>query len=390
MMHERYLDSIPMPTKPTKLQRWLDVVAFLAARRFPVSTEDLWRNVPAYAPGIDGDKKQKAAVRRLFERDKEELKAQGIPIQAVTYRTNEGDDDSSGYQLARKDFHLPYLRLVQQAEDENAGPATYTPSKGQPFAVAEAEAGAALDGLRELAELPSNPLARHARAAFRKLAFDLEPEFVGEARPVLYAEDPETAAASDVLKELSDTLTKRKTITFDYRGITRDAVSHRHVRPYGLLFQHGRWYMVAHDEDRNDIRMFRLGRMSEVVPNATTPGTPDYEIPHDFELSEYSGRKAWELGDDAEGPVDAMVDFRFPRSLWAERNEHGELKEAREDGSQLRRFNVHRRDPFLRWVLSLEGDASVAGPPELQAAFRQMVEEVAQLYRAEPKEPADA
>ena len=72
--------------------------------------------------------------------------------------------------------------------------------------------------------------------------------------------------------------------------------------------------------------------------------------------------------------------FRFPRSLWAERNEHGTLVEERGDGSQLRSFEVHRRDPFLRWVLSLAGDARVVAPPELRDAFASLVADVAARY----------
>ena len=371
-----------MPTNPTKLQRWLDVVAFLAARRFPVSTEDLWSSVPSYAAGVDGPPKDKAAVRRMFERDKEELKELGIPIQTVTFSTNEGDAESSGYRLKRQDFHLPYLHLVKEAQAEAVGPGGIKKKAGSTFDIAEEEAGAALDGLRELAAVPGFALARHARSAFRKLAFDLEPDMVADA-PVLYAADPETAAATDALAILSDALTRRKRTTFAYSGITRDAVTKRTVLPFGLLFQHGRWYLIAHDEDRDGPRMYRLGRMSDVAPNTKSPGTPDYDVPLDFELSAYAGRKAWELGDDAEGPVDAEVDFRFPRSLWAERNEHGELIESREDGGQLRSLRVHRRDPFLRWVLSLEGDARVVEPAPMREAFRAMVGEVAQIYRSD-------
>jgi hypothetical protein len=32
----------------SKLQRWLDLVAFLAGRRFPVSLDQLWRGLPAH------------------------------------------------------------------------------------------------------------------------------------------------------------------------------------------------------------------------------------------------------------------------------------------------------------------------------------------------------
>jgi predicted DNA-binding transcriptional regulator YafY len=78
--------------------------------------------------------------------------------------------------------------------------------------------------------------------------------------------------------------------------------------------------------------------------------------------------------------VEAHVRFRFPRSLWAERNGHGRLVAEDDDGAQLRSFRIRRRDPFLRWVLSLEGDARVEAPPDLAEAFREMAAAVAALY----------
>jgi len=44
-------------------------VAFLAARRFPVSVDELWAGVPAYAEGLEGGAKDPETVRRMFERD---------------------------------------------------------------------------------------------------------------------------------------------------------------------------------------------------------------------------------------------------------------------------------------------------------------------------------
>jgi predicted DNA-binding transcriptional regulator YafY len=106
-------------------------------------------------------------------------------------------------------------------------------------------------------------------------------------------------------------------------------------------------------------------------------------VPSDFSLDEYAGRSAWELGDDDEPPLEATVRFDFPRSLWAHRNGHGELVEEAEDGSQLRRFAVHRVDPFLRWVLSLAGDARVEDPDELRDGFRTLARQVADLHASE-------
>lgn len=370
-----------MPDKPTKLQRWLDLVAFLAGRRFPVSQEELWDEVPAYAQGLGEGDKDPESARRMFERDKDELRALGIPIETVTFQIQQGSERSHGYRLAHARFHLPYLRLVRAAEEERGAGASSGPRPGPgDFLVAEDEAAAALEGLRDVASIPGFPLRREARSAFRKLAFDLDPDLL-DPSPVLYVEDPETTAGADTLQRLSDALLERKRVTFRYHSMGRDDEAVRTVRPYGLLFQHGRWYLVAWAEDREDTRMFRLGRMADVSVNRKRPGSPDYEVPADFDLTTFAGRRAWEMSDAPERPpLAAHVHFRFPRSVWAERNGHGRLLRENEDGSQLREIPVHRPEPFLRWVLSLEGDARVEDPPELNAAFQAMVAAVARRY----------
>jgi proteasome accessory factor B len=372
-----------MADTPSKLQRWLDVVAFLAGHHFPVTQEQLWAAVPAYAAGLEEGGKDPESVRRMFERDKDELRAMGIPIETVTFDIEQGSERSHGYRLADRHFHLPYLRLVRAAEVESGGGAvTRAGPSARTFLVAEDEAAAALEGLRDVAAVPGFPLDREARSAFRKLAFDLDPDLLGPTS-VLHVEAPETAAAGDTLRRLSDALVARKRVTFHYRSMGRDEEAERTVRPWGLLFQHGRWYLVAWAEDRKEPRMFRLGRISELSVSAQSPGTPDYEIPADFDLSTYAGRRAWELaGEDEQAPVAARVRFRFPRSVWAERNGHGTLVAEEEDGSQLREIVVHRSEPFLRWVLSLEGDAVVEDPPPLREAFQAMVRAVAALYGA--------
>lgn len=379
-----------MPDRISKLQRWLDLVAYLAGRRYPVSVEQLWDAIPAYAAGLEGGRKDPESVRRMFERDKDELRGMGIPIETVTFHISGGTEESHGYRLATRDFHLPYLRLVKEAEAEaiaaadaararRPGAVPRGKASAREFVVREDEAGAALEGLRDVAALPGFPLRREARSAFRKLAFDLDPDLLRPA-PVVYAEDPETKSIVDVLRTLSDALLARKKVTFRYRSIERDEEAVRTVRPFGLLFQHGRWYLVAWAEERSDVRMFRVGRMADVKPNAKSALTPDYEIPDGFDLRAYSGRKAWELGEGAAAPLQAQVWFRFPRSVWAARNGHGTLVREDDKGNQVREITVHRAEPFLRWVLSLEGDARVEGPEDLRQAFRAMVEAVARRY----------
>src|SRR5688572_3658955 len=75
-----------------KLQRWMDLIAALLARSLPATFQDLAHAVPEYAAKIvayekepDSDRRQtlEASLKRTFERDKDELRAFGVPIESL-------------------------------------------------------------------------------------------------------------------------------------------------------------------------------------------------------------------------------------------------------------------------------------------------------------------
>jgi proteasome accessory factor B len=365
-----------MPEKPTKLQRWLDIIAFLVGRRLPVSADELMRHVPAYAERwASADPKDHEAARRSFERDKDELRRFGIPIRTIPYRTP-GAPDMEGYLLERRDFYLPYLKLVREA----TGHRQYRdPFRVADVEVTEADAPLALDALRRVADVPGFPLGADARSAFRKLAFDIDPQAYSSHTPVLFMDRPGAAELTERLRTLSDALLARKRVTFRYHGIYRGEETSREVAAYGLLFQHGHWYLIGYDLTRDAVRVFRVGRMEDVVANRASPRTEDYTIPADFSLDAYVGREAWELGEE-EAPVIARVLFRFPLSLWAQRNEHGIRETTTADGAVVRRFEVHQVDPFLRWLLSLEGEVEVLEPETLREELNALARRVARAH----------
>ena len=165
----------------------------------------------------------------------------------------------------------------------------------------------------------------------------------------------------------------------------RDEVNDRRVNPWGLLFQHSRWYLVGWDLDRDAERMFRVDRMDEVTANARKPNTPDYELPEVPLLEKYRNREAWEVGEPHEA-IRARARFRFPTSLWAHRNRYGTLVEEAPNGATAREFEVREPHAFLRWILSLEGEADIESPPELREGLRAMAREVAALYEGDAKD----
>ena len=92
----------------SKTQRWLDLVAFLVARRFPVTVEQVMEGVPAYAEQwVEGSDTDRDSARRKFERDKDELRALGIPLETVRYSVNYASEEEEGYRITDEDFYLP-------------------------------------------------------------------------------------------------------------------------------------------------------------------------------------------------------------------------------------------------------------------------------------------
>lgn len=376
-----------MPDRISKVQRWLDLISFLAARHQPVPAEALWRSVPAYARALRPGGRGKETLRRMFERDKDELRDFGVPIELVPLPVPAASGATHGYRMTTRDFHLPYLRLMREAE---GGIGRSGLSRPGAFEVRSEEAAAVLGGLHTLARAPGFPLAPAAFSAFRKLSFDLDPAFVEEP-PITQLKDPEVVRTAEALAVLGQAVLRRKSVSFDYLSMDRGEVSTRQVHPWGLAFQRGRWYLAGWDRDRADVRVFRLGRMDRVTAHRSSPGTPDFEIPSDFDLRRRLRRWAWELGEDAE--VAIRVRFRYPRSAWAERNEVGVAVgetgaiEAGAEGSAgatpastLREFRVRRLEPFLRWVVSMAPNARVESPAEAREAFAELVRDAAALH----------
>jgi hypothetical protein len=82
--------------------------------------------------------------------------------------------------------------------------------------------------------------------------------------------------------------------------------------------------------------------------------------------------------------VNARILFRWPASLAAARNGLGSLVEERREGGAIRAFEIRQVPPFLRWLLSQEGDAVIVDPPELAEALASLARDVAAAHGRPP------
>ncbi|MGD8494608.1 MAG: WYL domain-containing protein [Gemmatimonadales bacterium] len=355
----------------SKAQRWIDLIAALLGRRTPMTVDEIFEAVPAYRlkAGPEGTP-DPASVRRMFERDKDELRELGIPIDSVKFRTNYGIDEEDGYVLPPAALYMPYVRIVEATSDEAARPA---PDVARP-AFTRGELELALAALREAAGIPGSPFAGATRSAYRKLAFDMDSAPAESG--VRHLAPPGSTEIAAAVADLRDALRGRKRVEFSYRGLARGETTKRDVAPYGLFLDHGSWYLVGDDALRDARRVFHVGRMSGLRVNSRAPATPDYEIPENFSLARYVDRESWEIGDTG-SVITASVRFDHPLSLWAARNDYGQLWEELEDGGSVRSFEVSAVRPFLCWLLGLRGDARLLEPAALVDELHAMAAEIA-------------
>ena len=346
-----------------KLQRWVDLLAALLRRHTAASLEELKPDVPEYLAATN-----LAALRRMFERDKVELREFGIPIVTVSDEAGE----VIGYQLRREAFYLPYLTLMQGAGRKSAPRRVdrYGYRALPQLAFEADELDAVVEAARRVQQLGDPTLATLARSAMRKLAFDMPVDAgVRETQVAAFASMVRAPApAADILPVLDEALRQRKRVTIHYHTIGSGTQGSREVSPFGLFFLGSHWYLAAQEDPAGPVKNFRVSRISEATVNTKRPGTPDFVTPATFDLKAHAtSRQAWELGDA--GSIEAVVEFRGSSgaTLAASR-----LGEPVANVSTQRRFSVRRVEPFTRWLLSFGGEVVPVSPEEVTVAYREL------------------
>jgi proteasome accessory factor B len=212
-----------------KTERLLNLVICLLATRRYLSADQIRRTVAGYEDLGD------EAFKRKFERDKEDLRDLGIPLETGS---DSPFDDEPGYRIRRDDYSLPDIAF-EPAELAVLGVAARTWQH------------ASLGGQ-----------AFEAVLKLRAAGVDID-----DAVPV--AIETRVATSEPAFEPLRRAATDRRPVEFDYRT----PGARRHVEPWGLVSWHGRWYLAAYDTDRADTRVFRLSRIVGAVEPVGEPGS---------------------------------------------------------------------------------------------------------------------
>lgn len=208
-----------------RTERLLNLVICLLGAHRPIARAALRTSIPGYA-----DAPSTEAFERMFERDKEELRHMGVPIDTVVNAQGEVE----GYRIDQEAYAMPPLRL-DSAELAVLGLAARTWNE----AALAAEAGAALR------KIEAQTGARWS------------PPSLVSVRP---------GSGEESLPRLWEAIRARRVVRFSYLARGRDTVEERTVEPWSTVFREGAWYLVGLSRERGAPRAFRLSRLrSDVV-----------------------------------------------------------------------------------------------------------------------------
>ncbi|OBJ57879.1 YafY family protein [Mycobacterium sp. 1423905.2] len=314
----------------SKVERLVNLVIALLSTRGYITAEKIRSSVAGYS-----DSPTLEAFSRMFERDKNELRDLGIPLEVGRVSNL---DPTEGYRINREAYALPSVELTAE----------------------EAAAVAVATQLWESPELIT--ATQGALLKLRAAGVDVEPLEAGS--PVAIASPagvPGLRGSEDVLGILLSAIDARQAVQFPHRSTRAEPYTTRTVEPWGVVTEKGRWYLVGHDRDRDATRTFRLSRIGDEVKPVGPPGA--VTIPDGVDLRHIVAQTV----SEAPSGVRATVWVADGRATALRRagTSIGPRQLAGRDG-EVFQLDIGFSDRLAREIAGYGSDAIVLAPPSLR------------------------
>jgi proteasome accessory factor B len=317
-----------MPGDDTEpLERLLNLVGLLLETPTPLTFEQIRETLEGY----DGDNID--SVKRKFERDKDMLRAYGVPLEMTG---TDAWDVEQGYIIRKERYYLPEIGFSPEEIT-----ALYLASR-------------------------SGTETTEATHGVRKLLYGAEGGLLTGTAGEPLAVESDTDRAR--LMAAADAASKRRRIRFGYRTVT-GASAERTVDVYGVVFRGGRWYLVGHDRERDAIRAFRLSRITSDPTDVGEGSDP----PEGFRAIEHVESAPW---NGADVPT-ARIAFSPAAAVLAEASVAGATRESvRPDGWTVLAVPATDVETLAPIVLGFGPDAEALEPPPLRDEVIRRLREV--------------
>jgi len=222
-----------------KTERLVNLTIALLETRRPLSLVEL-QHKTGYYSDQDHD-----SARRMFERDKDDLRRMGVPVDTLPIPHSA----ERGYSINRKQYEL-------------ADPA-FTRDEITALALAQQHAGSSDVGLA-FAKITAR--APDPDSTVSAVTFGLR------VTDSLYPPDV-----------LATAVIERSTVAFNYQT-PHTTASIRTVNPYALARRRGRWYLVGFDHARTGIRAYRIDRIDGAINTVSLAGA--FPAPEHLDLAQ--------------------------------------------------------------------------------------------------------
>ena len=268
--------------------------------------------------------------RRTIQRDIESLCQAGIPI-ATAQGTGGGISILKGYRVDRTVLTTPEMQAI----------------------LAGLQSLDSVSGTRRYAQLMEK-LSTGSGGRDSHILIDLSSWYKTSLSPKIEA--------------IHSAIRQHLTIRFTYFSSRETAV--RTIEPYDLVFQWSSWYVWGWCQTRQDFRLFKLNRMTDLVPGE--PFTPRPAPPPD-------------LSAERIFPAKYQVTVLFdPACRWRLVEEYGpDSFTAQPDGRLRFTWGFPDADSVLSWVLTFGEGAELTEPEELRLRLAALTATLAQRYQKE-------
>jgi proteasome accessory factor B len=326
----------------SKVERLMNLVIALLSTRAFITAERIRETVYGYA-----DSPSDEAFSRMFERDKNELRDLGIPLE--TGRVSQFDP-TEGYRINREAYALPAVELTAD----------------------EAAAVAVATQLWESPELIT--ATQGALLKLRAAGVDVDAPDSGVAITST-ATLPGLRGSEEVLGILLSAIDSGQAVQFSHRPSRSEPYTTRTVEPWGIVTDRGRWYLVGHDRLRDAPRTFRLSRIGAEVTAIGPPGA--VTKPDDVNLRELVMRVVSEPSTGTQARV--WVAEGRATALRRQATVVGALTLGDRAGDEIA-VELGMTDRLAREIASYGADAVALEPPSLRddvlARLRAQADEV--------------
>ena len=268
--------------------------------------------------------------RRTIQRDIESLCQAGIPI-ATAQGTGGGISILEGYRVDRTVLTTPEMQAI----------------------LAGLQSLDSVSGTRRYAQLMEK-LSAGSTGRDSHILIDLSSWYKTSLSPKIEA--------------IHSAIRQHLTIRFTYFSPRETAV--RTIEPYDLVFQWSSWYVWGWCQTRQDCRLFKLNRMTDLVPGE--PFTPRPAPPPD-------------LSAERIFPAKYQVTVLFdPACRWRLVEEYGpDSFTAQPDGRLRFTWGFPDADSVLSWVLTFGEGAELTEPEELRLRLAALTATLVRRYQKE-------